>query len=368
MTTTHAALLEETQSPLKVVELDLRAPGRGEVLVRMGASGVCHSDISVYQGSIPHPMPVVLGHEGAGTVEAIGDGVTTVAPGDHVVLTWLSQCGACFFCLRGQPALCEEASPAMARGTLLDGTTAFARDGEPVFHMAGLGTFTELLVVAERSAIKVPPWLPFPQAALIGCGVLTGFGAAVNTATVEVGETVAVIGCGGVGLSAVQGARVSGAREIIAIDLHQERLALAAELGATTTLTPGDDLIKQVRSLTDGRGVDVALEVVGRQETIDGAIKMTRRGGRVILVGAGPADVSVHVSAFGGVVVPEKTIRGSFYGSSNVHRDVDRLVALYRSGMVKLDELISSTFTLDDVAAAVAYCATEQGARAVVTL
>jgi S-(hydroxymethyl)glutathione dehydrogenase / alcohol dehydrogenase len=363
---TRAALLEKAGSPVSVMDLDLRQLGPGEARVRMGASGVCHSDVAVYEGSIGHPLPVVLGHEGAGTVTEVGEGVSSVAPGDHVVLSWLSQCGSCFYCQHGQPALCDMATAPMARGTLLDGTTAYSRDGKPVFQMAGLGTFAEELVVQEQSAVKVPQWLAFPQAALIGCAVLTGFGAAVNTAAVSEGESVAVIGCGGVGLNAIQGARICGAREIIAIDLHTERLELAARLGATRTLVPDDGLARQIRSLTDGRGVDVALEVAGRQESIDSAIKITRRGGRVILVGAGPADVAVRVPAFTGIVVPEKTIRGSFYGSSDVRRDVTRIIDLYASGAVKLDELISATFTLDDADLAIQYCAAEQGARAVI--
>jgi Zn-dependent alcohol dehydrogenase len=361
-----AAVLSQSKAPLELMELDVEPPGPGEVLVRMAAAGVCHSDLSVLQGRLVNPMPVVLGHEGAGTVEALGAGVTTLAVGDRVVLSWLAQCGECFYCQHHQASLCTTAGAAMIKATLQDGTTRFRRNGQPVYHMAGLGTFAQTCVVAEKGAVKLPDDIGFPQAALIGCGVLTGFGAAVNTGQIRVGESVAVVGCGGVGLNAIQGARIAGATQIIAIDLHDERLALARQLGATVTMKPGDKLPRDVRALTGGRGVDVAIEVVGFRETVRDAVRMTRPGGRVVLVGAGSEDVTLDVPLFGGVILTEKTIRGSLYGSSQVHIDVPRLLALYAGGQLKLDELVTETFQLKDINAAMDYCASERGARGVV--
>jgi alcohol dehydrogenase/S-(hydroxymethyl)glutathione dehydrogenase/alcohol dehydrogenase len=364
--TTSTAVLERPRQPLQMVDLEIERPRAGEVVVEMGATGVCHSDISVQEERLPSPLPVVLGHEGAGTVVEVGDGVVDVRPGDRVVLSWLAQCRSCFHCLRGQPSLCEAAGRAMARGTLLDGTTRLRWDDRPVYQMAGLGTFAHRCVVPAAAAIRVPESLGMAQAALLGCGVLTGFGAAVNTARVQVGDTVAVIGCGGVGLNAVQGARISGARTIIAIDRHAERLRLAEQLGATAILEAGDDVVGRVRDLTEGRGVDVAVEVVGTQETVRNAVRMTRRGGQTVLVGAAGDDVTVSVPAFTGLVMTEKVIRGSLYGSSDVRRDVARLVGLYEAGLLLLDALVSATFPFEKVNEAVAYCASERGARAVV--
>jgi alcohol dehydrogenase/S-(hydroxymethyl)glutathione dehydrogenase/alcohol dehydrogenase len=365
---TTAAVLEAPRKPLAVTDIDVEPPRAGEVMVEVGASGVCHSDISVWNETLAHPVPLVLGHEAAGTVAEVGAGVTSVAPGDRVVLSWLAQCGTCFYCTARQPQLCEVAGVAFARGTLLDGTTRYRRDGQPLYQMAGLGTFTERCVVPEGAAVKIPDTIPLASAALIGCGVLTGFGAAVNTAGIRVGDTVAVLGCGGVGLSAVQGARIAGAGLIIAIDLHEERLAMAARLGATHTLQPSDTVAKQVRALTGGRGADHVLEVVGRQQTVRDAIRMTRRGGQVVLVGAAGDDVTVTLPAFSGVVMTEKVIRGSLYGSSDVRRDVPRLVSLYQSGLLKLDEMVTETFAFAQVNDAVEYCAAEKGARAVVVM
>jgi alcohol dehydrogenase/S-(hydroxymethyl)glutathione dehydrogenase/alcohol dehydrogenase len=232
--------------------------------------------------------------------------------------------------------------------------------------MAGLGTFSEYCVVPAAAAVPVPGDIDIAQAALIGCGVLTGFGAAVNAARITAGESVAVLGCGGVGLNAIQGAQVCGARQIIAVDLHAERLELARRLGATLALSPGESLVEQIRAATEGRGADVAIEVAGRRESVRDAVRITRRGGRVVLVGAGPPDVRLDLPAFNGIVITEKTIIGSFYGSSWVPRDVRRLTDLYAANRIKLGELITKTFGLDDIGAALDYCAAERGGRAVV--
>lgn len=363
---TQAAILTRPGEPVRILEIDLEPPRAGEILVAIGASGVCHSDLSVFTGRLPNPLPVVLGHEGAGTVVEVGEGVTDLVRGDRVVLSWLTQCGKCFFCEHEQPSLCDSGTAAMARGTMPDGTTRYRMDGAPVYHMAGLGTFSQHCVVPARAAVKLPAAMDLAPASLIGCGVLTGFGAATNTAKVALGESIAVIGCGGVGLNAIQGARISGASQIIAIDPSEERLAFARSVGATLTLQPGPELIRQVRKATEGRGVDAAIEVVGRQETVNDAIRMTRRGGRAVLVGAGPEDVVVNVPAFTGIVMTEKTIRGSLYGSAHVHREVKRLISLYERKLLKLDELVTETFAFPAINEALDYCASGRGARAVV--
>ena len=361
-----AAVLLQTREKLQVEQLELEAPHANEVMVEIAATGVCHTDLSVYQAVLSSPLPVVLGHESSGTVTALGSNVTTLAVGDKVVLSLLAQCGTCFYCSHSQPVLCESGQTAMLRGTLSDGTTRFRWNGKPVYQLTGLGTFAQRVVVPAASAVRIPDSLPLTQAALLGCGVITGFGAAVNTAKVAVGESVAVLGCGGVGLNAVQGARISGASMIIAIDPHEDRLALAKSLGATHTLIPGKGLVDKIRAMTSGRGVEVALEVAGRQETIDDAIRMTRRGGRVVIVSAPGKDVMVNIPAFGGLVMTEKSIRGSLYGSAHVQRDVRRLISLYESGQLHLDKLVSATFSLDDINEAMAYCVSERGGRAIV--
>ncbi|MDB5861607.1 MAG: h16 [Ramlibacter sp.] len=363
---TKAALMVRPREPLQVELLDLEEPHADEVMVEIAATGVCHSDLSVHQAVLPSPLPVVLGHESAGTVVAIGPNVRDLAVGDRVVLSLLAQCGSCFYCSHNQPVLCESGQASMLRGTMADGTTRFSWKGQPVFHMTGLGTFAERVVVPAGCAVRIPADLPFEEAALLGCGVITGVGAAVNTAQVAVGEAVAVVGCGGVGLNAIQGARISGATTIIAIDPRPDRLALARQLGATHTLEPARNMVSQIRELTSGRGVDVALEVAGRQQTIDDAIRMTRRGGRVVIVSAPGKEVMVNIPAFGGLVMSEKTIRGSLYGSAHVKRDLARLVELYQSGQLHLKELVTARFPLDRINDAIAYCAAEQGARALV--
>jgi S-(hydroxymethyl)glutathione dehydrogenase / alcohol dehydrogenase len=362
----RAAVLREVGGVVAVTDVDVAAPGRGEVLVRMAATGVCQSDLSVRSGGLPNPLPVVLGHEGAGVVEVVGPAVTGVAPGDHVVLSWLAQCGQCYFCLAGQPSQCEVANDAMVSGGLPDGTTRYSLGGEPCYHMAGLGTFSEWCVVPAASAVVIPAALDLVSASLLGCAVLTGFGAAVNTAKVQIGESVAVVGCGGVGLNAIRGAALSGARQVVAVDPSAERREIAQRLGATDVLPPGDTVVKEVRARTGGRGADVTIEAAGRQETVDAAIRMTRRGGRVVLVGAGPSDVQVRLPAFYGLVMPEKTITGSFYGSSWAKRDIEMLTRLATSGLVNLAELVTQTFGLEEISAALDYCASGRGARAVV--
>jgi S-(hydroxymethyl)glutathione dehydrogenase/alcohol dehydrogenase len=289
----QAAVLTALGQPLEIrddVEAD--APRAGEVRVRMAAAGVCHSDLAMRDGVIPAPLPAVLGHEGAGVVTDVGPGVETVAPGDLVVISWVAQCGTCFYCGRGQPELCLQATVAMATAGLLDGTARLRAAGHggggPLYQALGCGTFTEATVVPEIAVVKVPAEVDPAVAALLGCAVVTGVGAALNTATIRPGDTVTVVGCGGVGLNVVQGARIAGAERIVAIDVHAEKLDLARALGATDAVLARDgDPVGAVMELTAQRGADVTFEVIGRGPTIEQALGMTRRGGQTILVGIG---------------------------------------------------------------------------------
>jgi len=368
MPVVKAAVMNGIGQPLEIRDdIEVAAPHAGEVKVRMAASGVCHSDLSMHNGTIMAMTPIVLGHEGAGVIEEVGEGVTRVAPGDHVVVSWVSQCGECYFCRRDQPQLCEGSSMVMATGGLLDGTTRFVSRGQPLYQMAGAGTFSEVSIVPATGVVKIPDDLDFKVASLIGCGVLTGTGAALNTAAIREGDTVAVVGCGGVGLNVIQGATIAGAGAIIAIDVNETKLALAKEFGATEAVNAGQrDPVSQVMVMTAQRGADVSFEVIGLQNTIDQTIMMTRRGGQAILVGIPKMDAVVNVAAFLGVVMAEKTIKGCWYGSSDVRRDVPKLIGYYRAGRLKLDELISRTITLGDVNEAFEAMKTGEVARSVI--
>ena len=345
-----AAVCKGLNEPLEITELDLEAPKAGELKIRMGASGVCHSDLSVQNGTLFGSYPIVLGHEGAGVVEEIGEGVEGFSPGDHVVISWVPQCGECFMCQKGEGYLCEVGMIGMATGGLLDGTSRFSKDGAPVMQMACTGTFSEAVVIPAIGAVKIPDDIPLEIAALIGCGVLTGAGAALNTADIKPGDSVAVVGCGGVGLNVIQGAKIAGATMIIAVDMLDNKLEMAKEFGATHTVNASaGDPVAAVQALTDGRGVDVSFEVIGLKTTIDQTINMARRGGEAVLVGVPKMDVNVELPAFFNVVLAAKTIKGCWYGSSNVQTEVPRLLGYYKEGKLKLDELISRRIELEDV-------------------
>jgi len=364
----RAAVLTGLEQPLEIRDdIEVEAPRAGELKVRMAASGVCHSDLSMQNGTMMSAMPIVLGHEGAAIVEEVGEGVTGLKPGDHVIISWVPQCGDCFFCNRDQGYLCENASAALATGGLLDGTTRFTSQGAPLFQMAASGTFSEVSIIPAIGAVKIPDDVDMKVAALIGCGVLTGTGAAMNTADIKKGDTVAVVGCGGVGLNVIQGARIKGAGEIIAIDMNETKLQMAKEFGATATVNASQtNPVSAVMDMTGQRGADVAFEVIGLGETIDQTITMVRRGGQAILVGVPRMDVMVQLPAFFGVVLAEKTIKGCWYGSSNVQKDVPKLLDLYKKGELKLDELISRTITLDQVNEAFDAMKTGEVARSVI--
>jgi S-(hydroxymethyl)glutathione dehydrogenase / alcohol dehydrogenase len=318
-------------------------------------------------GTMMSPVPIVLGHEGAGVVEEVGEGVTSVKVGDKVVISWVPQCGECFFCTRDQGYLCERSGAALASGGLLDGTTRFTSKGAPLYQMAASGTFSEVSIVPAVGTVKIDGDIDMRVAALIGCGVLTGTGAAMNTANIRKGDTVAVVGCGGVGLNVIQGARIKGAGRIIAIDMNETKLQMAKEFGATESINASQgDPVSQVMATTEQRGADVAFEVIGLQDTINQTIMMTRRGGQAILVGVPKMDAMVQIPAFLGLVLQEKTIKGCWYGSSNVQKDVPKLIELYRKGDLKLDELISRTIKVDEVNDAFDAMKTGEVARSVI--
>jgi NDMA-dependent alcohol dehydrogenase len=362
-----AAVLYELKTPLKVEDVDLANPKRGEVRVKIAANGVCHSDYSVIHGVLRSPLPVVPGHEGAGVVEEVGPDVTLVKPGDHVVLSFAPYCGHCYYCSIGRPVLCDNMRVTMGKGALLDGTCRLSKGGKPIHHMAGLSSFAQYAVVAETSCIKIPDNVPFDKACLVGCGVMTGVGAAINTAKVAPGSSTVVIGCGGVGLNTIQGCAIAGAATIIAVDLMDNKLEYAKQFGATHTINPSkQELIKTVRSLTEGRGADYAFEVIGLGKTIEQAYACSRQGGMTIVVGAPSREDTVTIPASS--LLAEKEIKGSLYGSARPRVDMPHLIDLYMKKKLKLDELVSRTYSLEEVN--VAMDALEKGevARSVVVM
>jgi S-(hydroxymethyl)glutathione dehydrogenase/alcohol dehydrogenase len=339
----RAALYTGVDQPLSVEEVEQIPPGPRDVVVRVAASGVCHSDLSIARGYVPIVPPAVLGHEGAGTVLEVGPEVSRVAVGDTVVASFVPACGRCWFCLRDQSNLCEtslgvSATPRVRRS---DGTEAAC--------MTGLGTFAEAMTVDESSLVRVETDLPPDQLALIGCGVTTGVGAALNTARVQPGSTVAVIGCGGVGQSVVQGARIAGAARIIAIDPVELKRKTSEQLGATDLVDPGaGDVLQQVLSLTGGRGADYAFEVIGTPETVQQAYAMARRGGTAVVVGMPRMETTVTLPGFS-LFYDEKKLLGCMYGSAQVRRDFPRLISLAETGRLDLGTMVSRRITLDEV-------------------
>ena len=356
---TRAAVLRDHAAPLDVTDVELDPTGPGQVRVALKATGVCHSDLSICRGALRHPLPAVPGHEGAGVVVEVGDGVTKVAPGDHVVLNWTPSCGACFFCAKGEPWLCDRA----AADALAAPYATVA--GERLAPVLGAGAFAEETLVLDRAVVKIPDDVPFEVAALVGCAVTTGFGAVVNTAKVQRGDTVVVIGCGGVGLSIVQGAAWAGAERVVAVDLSSDKLALAKDLGATDTVDGREDVEAAVRELTGGRGADHVFEAIGRSDTIKTAYRSTRRGGTVVVVGAGRHDDLVSFSALE-LFFQARSLVGCVYGSADVVRDFPRILDLYRSGELALDRLITARIPLDGVNDALAAMEAGEGARSVV--
>src|SRR5437660_2372599 len=333
----------EKSRPLMIEEFDLDDPGQGEVMVKIGAAGLCHSDLSVIDGNRPRPTPMVLGHEAAGVVEKLGPGVDDLKVGDHVVMVFVPSCGHCLPCAEGRPALCEPGAAANGAGTLLSGERRLHRkDRADVHHHLGISAFAEYATVSRRSLVKIDDELPFDEAALFGCAVLTGVGAVINTARVSAGASVAVIGLGGVGLSSLLGAIAAGARRVVAVDLSDDKLGLARQLGATDTFNPNSpDAIESIRSATNG-GVEFAFEMAGSVRAMDLAYKITRRGGTTVTAGLPPPN---HTFALPQVnlVAEERTVKGSYIGTCVPNRDLPRYIELYRRGKPPAGRLMSST-------------------------
>jgi S-(hydroxymethyl)glutathione dehydrogenase / alcohol dehydrogenase len=359
----RAAVLRAAHTPLAIETLELADPGPGEVRVRYGASGVCHSDLHCIDGEWTVPLPLVLGHEGAGTVEAVGSGVSGLAPGDTAVLSWRYACGHCRACLRGRSWVCSETR--MGDCTLDDGTLRFRDDeGTDVYQYLSVGTFAEAAVVPASAVVPIPASVPFEVACLIGCSVTTGVGAVVNTAQVEPGASVVVIGCGGVGLSVVMGAALAGAHPIIAIDVEDAKLEQARDLGATHAVRGDGDVAAGVAAIVPG-GVDYAFEAIGLQRTVELMPDLLCLGGVAVMVGMTAEDVRVSFSGFG---LPEfgHSVLGSNYGSSVAAIDFPRIAALYEAGKLPIDRLITRRAALDEVNEAFDDMRARRGGRAVV--
>jgi NDMA-dependent alcohol dehydrogenase len=358
-----AVLCREHNKPVVVEQISIDAPKRGEVTVKLGACGVCHSDLSAINGTIALPLPLVLGHEGAGVVEELGEGVTDLAPGDHVIFSFIYMCGKCRFCVAGRPVLCLEQGKALT--TPLEGTTrAHDAKGAPLGIFSGCGAMAQYATVSAENLIKIDPKIPLDCAALVGCGVTTGVGAVFNTAKVEPGSSVAVFGCGGVGLSVIQGALIAGAQRIIAIDTLAPKLEMARKFGATDTIVFSEDPVKEVKKITAG-GPDYAFECVGSGELAATAYRAIRRGGLAVVVGvAKPSDSTVIRT----MTLPfeEKTITGSYFGSCVPRVDFPRMLALYMAGRLKLEELITRRYPIAEAPQAFADLQAGKNARGVI--
>ena len=335
--------------PLTIEEIDLRPPGPGEILVKMGAAGLCHSDLSVINGDRPRPTPMALGHEAAGIVEELGPGVTDLKKGDHVVLVFIPSCGHCAPCAEGRPALCEPGAAANTAGKLMSGESRLFRgDGSMVHHHMGCSAFADHAVVSRHSVVKVDPDLPLEEAALFGCAVLTGVGAVVNTGQVRAGSSVAVVGLGGVGLASLLGAVASGARHVVAVDVSDEKLKLAKELGATHTFNgTAADIVEQVKAATKG-GVDYAVEMAGSTRAFETAYRITRRGGTTITAGLPPPSASWAMPSTN-LVAEERTIKGSYIGTCVPSRDLPRFIDLYKQGRLPVNRLMTHRLKLDEI-------------------
>ena len=352
----RAAVLDEMgasapyaqSKPLKIETIELDPPGSGEILVKIAAAGLCHSDLSVIEGNRPRPMPMALGHEAAGVVEEVGPGVDDLRKGDHVVMVFVPSCGHCLPCSEGRPALCEPGAAANGAGTLLSGGKRLHRNGQDINHHLGVSGFAEYATISRRSCVKVDRELPLDEAALFGCAVLTGVGAVINTAKVPAGTTVAVVGLGGVGLSSILGAVASGASRVVAVDLSDEKLGLARQLGATDTFNAGSpDAANEIREAVKG-GVEYAFEMAGSVKAMELAYKITRRGGTTVTAGLPPPSHTLALSPVN-LVAEERTLKGSYIGTCVPVRDLPRYVDLYRRGKLPVDRLMSKHLRLEEI-------------------
>ena len=345
----RAAVLHAAQTPMSIETITATDLQPTDVLVRIRAAGLCHTDLEVIEGSLRYPMPIVLGHEAAGIVEQVGSAARGVKVGDHVVLSWNPHCGHCFYCDRDAPILCEQYLGEGPKALPFDGESRAAlADGRPLRQLMFLGSFGEYCVVADQQAIPVPKDIPFDRACLIGCGVMTGVGAALNLGVIAHGDTVMVIGCGAVGLAAVQGARLAGAGAIIAVDLDPAKLVLAVRMGATHSVNAStDDAVAAGKQQTGGRGVDVVIESAGSGSAFRVTTEAVRPGGQVIWLGK--IDVNKDVAFRWGSLMQEKRIRRVSYGNARPRRDFPLLARAYLDGSLMLDELISRRITLDGI-------------------
>ena len=358
-----AAVLNAIPGQLEIEDVAIDSPGPREVLVRTAAAGLCHSDLHFMEGKYPHPCPAVLGHESAGVVEAVGTDVRYVQPGDHVITCLSAFCGYCEQCISGHLSLCENKNTDLVRGK--DQPPRLSRDGEKINTFLHLSSFAEQMLVHEHALVKIDKEMPLDKAALIGCGVTTGMGAVFRTAKVEPGSTVAVIGCGGIGLSAIQGARITGANKIIAVDMLSSKLELAQSLGATHVVNASDgDAVEQVKELTDGKGVHNSFEAVGMKATAEQAFNMLRGGGQATVIGMIPVGTTVELH--GVEFLSERTMTGSNMGSNQFRTDMPRFVDMYLDGRLKLDEMVSKIIRLDDINDGFAEMKTGAVARSVI--
>ena len=340
----RAAVLSESPGKLEIDDVQIDNPGPREVLIRTSAAGLCHSDLHFMEGKFPYPLPVVLGHESAGVVEKVGDQVSYVQPGDHVITCLSVYCGNCEYCLTGHLSLCQNKGEVQRP---FDGAQRLSRAGEPMWQFLDLSSFAEAMLVHEHAIVKIRPDMPLDRAALIGCGVTTGVGAVFNTAKVEPGTTVAVIGCGGIGLNCIQGAAIAGAGRVIAVDRIHEKLQLAKTFGATDLIDASDGTaVEQVQELTGG-GVHYAFEAIGLKATAQDAFAMLRRGGTATVIGMIPIGETVEIPGF--ELLYEKRLQGSNMGSNRFRVDMPRYIDLYMDGRLKLDELVSQRIALTDV-------------------
>jgi Zn-dependent alcohol dehydrogenase len=362
------AAVFEGAGKVEVGGVDVEDPRPGEVLVKVTDCGVCHSDLSVLDGSMPGPTPSVLGHEAAGTVEAIGPGETTLRPGDKVVLTPLPSCGRCYFCTRGHPTLCAEYSAALFMNARPDGTSPLSRDGQPVFRGLGVGGWAEYSVVPQEGAVKVDDDVDLAEACVIGCAVQTGVGAVLNTARVEAGATVVVLGAGGIGISVIQGARLAGASVIVAVDPVAERREAALRFGATHAVDPGETDVQTYCFDLTTVGMDYAFEAAGQAALIEQGITAVRPGGSIVCVGAPPVAQGISIPMVVGFTITEKRLMGSLLGSVHAQRDIPRFLALAKAGRLDLGAMITDRYPLELVGDAVDNLAQRRGIRTALTI
>lgn len=346
---TRAAIQYAPGEPIRVEEVELDPPKEHEVQVRMVAAGICHSDYHVVTGELPAYLPMALGHEGAGIIEALGPGVTNYKVGDHVVLSFMPSCGVCPACTAGHSNLCDKGA-GTAAGALLDGTFRMHREGKNIGQFCFVSTFSEHTVVPDISLVPISERHPLNRAVLVGCGVLTGVGSAIHRARIRPGSTVVIVGCGGVGSNIVQGAALAGARMIIAVDIHDFKLEKARELGATHIINSREsDPLKAVRELTGGAGVEYAFDAIALPETTAQAYKTLAKNGTLVIVGLAPATQQTLPVAPLNLVLSQKTIMGVLYGDARPRNDIPTMLQMYESGKLKLDELVTKTYTLDQI-------------------